>query len=841
MTATQEKSGKYDHRGQEGREELLGRTLRDGEYLVKRVVGHGGMGKVYLATHTALSLPLALKQGRADQPLPEHVIAELDHILQGGDIPYRLPDGILPEQTFSSSGGMHTDRFLREALLLARLNHPAIPTLYDYFFENGYWYLAMDYIPGSTLNMYLRKHAPLPAMEALNYAMQLCDVLDYLHSQVPPIIFRDLKPSNIILTPEGTLMIVDFGIARYFRTGQVNDTTDFGSPGYASPEQYQCAGQTDGRSDLYSLGVILHEMLSGLRPVNSGATFDAPQHLDPGISSVLSGLVTLATRADPAHRFQSAHTFYLALERAYTIEERRSYQRQLVKKIEQGTEERKIEERGKEEQEGKKGKDPQEQQVAPQEGDNVAPSPQDGMVPLTPLRLPSPSLDLDKRKQMRAALRRARQERLEQENLEIQLASVDESLKRRSFLALSHTAHYTFVEPEKSHRPPLTTGQKVRQAIQISFLLALSLFLILASLLVYIRSLHSSAPFWIWSETQASTNNRSVANLTPSGTPDLLEEPWQVLPSLPSSEADNSSVYVRVQGRDYIYVSGGYRSSKNLPHYDRSLYRYDIDAAHWEIVTTSEIPGMINNAAVADEQGNIFFTAGYSTDTYMTTSQLYVYQPISGALRSISSPSRMPIGFGGAMLSDQPGHLYILQGFMTAGNPDAQAGTGWYRYDLESAQWQHLAPLPQGLGYGMLASDNNGGILLLGGARDAGQRHQTSAIYRYDIVHNTWTKMQATLPQPLSGATGCLINPDQFVVLGGYSAVHKNGLRHAWVFNPRTLHWQDLPVPPFGGSVFGAAACDAEGHIFVERGASDPQSPTRDFWELVLEKTDYAH
>jgi len=213
---------------------------------------------------------------------------------------------------------------VREALLLVRLDHPAILTLHDYFFENAYWYLVMDYIPGTTLAAYIREHAPLPPLEALNYAMQLCDVLDYLHKRSPPVIFRDLKPSNVIITPKGHLMLVDFDIARYFKEGQVNDTTDFGSLGYASPEQYQSTGQTDGRSDLFSLGVMLHEMLSGKRP--AGSKLELLRQINTALSAVLSGMVAVATRPDPADRFQTAHTFYAALERAYVIEDLRAYQ-----------------------------------------------------------------------------------------------------------------------------------------------------------------------------------------------------------------------------------------------------------------------------------------------------------------------------------------------------------------------------------------------------------------------------------------------------------------------------------------------------------------------------------
>src|SRR5713101_1168017 len=309
---------------------LVGRALQQGTYHVEAVIGHGGMGEVFLASHRALDVPVALKQGRADQPLPESVITELDNLLHQKQTTPRAPLSQALSDDFPLSGGVNTDRFLREALLLARLSHPAIPTLYDYFFEDGCWYLVMEYLPGPTLATYMRQYAPLPPLEALNYAMQLCDVLDYLHQQELPVVFRDLKPSNVILSPEGRLMLVDFGIARYFKEGQINDTTDFGSPGYASPEQYEGSGQTDGRSDLYSLGVILHEMISGQRPVRAGTRagkLESPRQINPALSPALSGLVTVATRAESMYRFQTAHTFYRALERTRVIEESRAFNR----------------------------------------------------------------------------------------------------------------------------------------------------------------------------------------------------------------------------------------------------------------------------------------------------------------------------------------------------------------------------------------------------------------------------------------------------------------------------------------------------------------------------------
>ncbi|MDQ2906204.1 MAG: serine/threonine protein kinase [Chloroflexota bacterium] len=325
-------AGIHDRQEVRGREVPVGRILRNGEYRVEAVLGHGGMGRVFLASHMERAKLFALKQVRADSILAEEVIAELDCALlirksTGSMAAEYLTEYALPP--LPGSGNSHTDRFLREALLLLRLRHPAIPSLHDYFFEDGCWYLVIDYIAGPTLATYLRQQAPLPPLEALNYAMQFCDVLDYLHRQTPPVIFRDLKPANSMFAPGGRLMVIDFGIARYFKEGQVNDTLNFGSPGYASPEQYYGSGQTDARSDLFSLGIILHEMISGQHPSGHSQHLESVRQSNPALSPVLSALITIATRADPCYRFQSAHAFLQALERTCVIEERRAYQQRI--------------------------------------------------------------------------------------------------------------------------------------------------------------------------------------------------------------------------------------------------------------------------------------------------------------------------------------------------------------------------------------------------------------------------------------------------------------------------------------------------------------------------------
>jgi eukaryotic-like serine/threonine-protein kinase len=218
----------------------------------------------------------------------------------------RLGDRILAVKQLSQSGlrpqEIHdaSEAFKREALMLGGLMHPSLPRIYDHFAEAGNWYLVMDFIEGETLDERLQKARGgyLPIEEVLAIGIQLCAVLGYLHTRQPAIIFRDLKPANIMVTPDGNIYLIDFGIARLFKPGQAKDTIAFGSPGYAAPEQYGKA-QTTARADIYSLGATLHQMLTGNDPSEAPFAFVPPQAPVPELGQLIMHMVSMDANKRP--------------------------------------------------------------------------------------------------------------------------------------------------------------------------------------------------------------------------------------------------------------------------------------------------------------------------------------------------------------------------------------------------------------------------------------------------------------------------------------------------------------------------------------------------------------
>ncbi len=204
------------------------------------------------------------------------------------------------------------DRFEAEAKMLRRLSHPRIPQVYADFKDEGRQYLAMDFVRGEDLEEVIRKHpGGLPEQQVLEWADQICDVLGYLHNHKPePIIFRDMKPSNVMIEPDGNVKLIDFGIAKVFQRAERG--TQIGTPGYAPPEQYQ--GLATVESDIYALAATLHHMLTGRDPRDEPPfSFPPVYGLKPTISKRTSEALQKALQMNPDDRFQSIAEFREAL------------------------------------------------------------------------------------------------------------------------------------------------------------------------------------------------------------------------------------------------------------------------------------------------------------------------------------------------------------------------------------------------------------------------------------------------------------------------------------------------------------------------------------------------
>ncbi len=202
--------------------------------------------------------------------------------------------------------------FLAEARILSRLNHPNLPAFTDFFTEGARHFLVMEYIDGITLEDLLdRNKGPFSEPRVLGWARQLCDVLEYLHNQQPPVIFRDMKPSNIMLTRSGRIKLIDFGIARLFRSRGSQDTQLLGTPGFAPPEQYGSA-QTDERSDIYSLAMTLFQLLTCSISENGFGLTNVHVNF-PQISSPVARALEKATSLRSEDRYESIMVFRRAL------------------------------------------------------------------------------------------------------------------------------------------------------------------------------------------------------------------------------------------------------------------------------------------------------------------------------------------------------------------------------------------------------------------------------------------------------------------------------------------------------------------------------------------------
>ena len=256
-------------------------SIVDGKYKILNKIGQGGMSVVYLAMNERANKQWAIKEVRKDG------VKDYEVVKQG---------------------------LIAETDILKKLSHPNLPSIIDVIDCEDTFLIVMDYIEGKALDYWLKKEGAQPQEKVVEWAKQICDVLGYLHSRKPPIIYRDLKPANVMLKPDGKIMIIDFGTAREFKETSIEDTSCLGTQGYAAPEQYGGHGQTDARTDIYTLGTTMYHLLTGHNPSLPPYEMYPIRQWNPALSSGLEQIVLKCTQRNPADRYQSCAELMYALE-----------------------------------------------------------------------------------------------------------------------------------------------------------------------------------------------------------------------------------------------------------------------------------------------------------------------------------------------------------------------------------------------------------------------------------------------------------------------------------------------------------------------------------------------
>jgi eukaryotic-like serine/threonine-protein kinase len=264
-------------------------SVVEGKYEILKLIGQGGMSKVYLAMDNRLNKQWAVKE---------------------------------IEKNYSDKNSqVFIQSAIDEANMIKRLDHPALPRIVDIIDHVDMIYVIMDYIEGEPLNKILEEYGAQPQDLVIEWAKQLCEVLDYLHTCNPPIIYRDMKPANVMLKPDGNIKLIDFGIAREYKEQNLADTVSLGTKGYAAPEQFGGKGQSDARTDVYCLGVTLYHLVTGQNPCEPPYELYPIRHWNPQLSGGLERIIQKCTQLNPDDRYQSCAELLYALNHYEEIDD----------------------------------------------------------------------------------------------------------------------------------------------------------------------------------------------------------------------------------------------------------------------------------------------------------------------------------------------------------------------------------------------------------------------------------------------------------------------------------------------------------------------------------------
>lgn len=256
-------------------------SLVDGKYKILSEIGHGGMSVVYMAINEKANKTWAVKEVR------KNGVLNYEDVRQG---------------------------LIVETNMLKKLKHKNLPSIVDVIENEDAFLIVMDYIEGKSLASILVEEGAQPQEFVIEWAKQLCDTLQYLHTRTPAIIYRDLKPANIMIKPDGNVTLIDFGTAREYKEKSIEDTRCLGTVGYAAPEQFGGMGQTDARTDIYCLGATLYHLVTGMNPSEPPYEIKNIREINPALSGGLEKIIIKCTQRNPDERFQSCAELAYALE-----------------------------------------------------------------------------------------------------------------------------------------------------------------------------------------------------------------------------------------------------------------------------------------------------------------------------------------------------------------------------------------------------------------------------------------------------------------------------------------------------------------------------------------------
>lgn len=263
-------------------------SLVDGKYKILSEIGHGGMSVVYMAINEKANKTWAVKEVRKDGKM------DFNTVRQG---------------------------LMAEIETLKKLKHPNLPSIVDVIEDEDSFIIVMDYIEGRSLDKIIEENGAQPESFVVEWAKQLCDVFGYLHSRTPAIIYRDMKPANVMLKPDGNIMVIDFGTAKNYEI-DLGETTGIGTIGYAAPEQYigSGLGRTDARTDIYCLGITLYHLLTNVDPCKNLISDKSIRAVNPALSHGLDAIIKKCTEHQPDDRYQTCAELMYDLENYEILE-----------------------------------------------------------------------------------------------------------------------------------------------------------------------------------------------------------------------------------------------------------------------------------------------------------------------------------------------------------------------------------------------------------------------------------------------------------------------------------------------------------------------------------------